>query len=443
MGSVMLRPGASGGGSPNLLSATDFTYLGAFKIGEDAHGSLGDIWAYGASQMCGNVYEDPTYGKTLFIKGRLSGHQVDHVASVGQVSIPALLNPDSVGYAGLNTAPFRRGFVDASNGMASTIKGNENGYGSLVHWGGKLIGFEAIAYDSGTQINKAAWVGNLDLTTSGVTGPYGFTAIGAGIRTFAGYACPIPSEWRASLGGTILAGDSVRDILASGATAGPTAHILDGDALAAQPSAATAIANQPLLYYDYDHQRIGAYDPVSRGWTGTTNVAGQVINGVAVHDLTFTVEENSTQYTLPPYEPASIYTGVLFPDGTRTIVFFACRGLGTWHYGDPDDDGFSDPANSEKGNHTYPYTMYGLFYDVNDLLAVKASTKLPYEVNPYAAWAFKPPTYTGFVNAQGAGGYHGGCAWDVATRRMYITARGYYGGTENDAIVHCYSVGTP
>lgn len=51
-----------------------------------------------------------------------------------------------------------------------------------------------------------------------------------------------------------------------------------------------------------------------------------------------------------------------------------------------------DPeALGGPGPHAYPYTLHVWAYDAADLVAVKAGTKLPWAVVPYAEWDLTPP----------------------------------------------------
>jgi hypothetical protein len=70
-------------------------------------------------------------------------------------------------------------------------------------------------------------------------------------------------------------------------------------------------------------------------------------------------------------------------------------------------------------------------YDANELLAVKAGTKKPWDVVPYTGWAFK-------VFGDGNGGKGVGVAWDPATRLAYMVVdRANYPAP----LVHVFKVG--
>ena len=96
---------------------------------------------------------------------------------------------------------------------------------------------------------------------------------------------------------------------------------------------------------------------------------------------------------------------MVFPEGTRSVLFFGRHGLGKFCYGPgttdqqlvgrPTDGGVDtwchDPTSANKGTHAYPYHYYVWAYDANDLAAVKAGQKQPWEVKPYAVWPFSLP----------------------------------------------------
>jgi hypothetical protein len=73
-----------------------------------------------------------------------------------------------------------------------------------------------------------------------------------------------------------------------------------------------------------------------------------------------------------------------------------------------------DPANSDKGNHTYPYHYQVWAYDANDLLAVKKGDKDHWEPRPYAFWRLDLPFGIPYAEINGA-------AYDPTTKRIFLT----------------------
>src|SRR5579864_4818197 len=117
-----------GGG---LLHQSDLTFIGSFRLPTGNYGSLSDTSTFALGWVGGMVYDDPVNGKSLFIKGDLSSGGVSQTSSMAQITIPALLDPNSVGLGGLNTGTHVQGFADASGGQSATIMGSAgNGHGT-------------------------------------------------------------------------------------------------------------------------------------------------------------------------------------------------------------------------------------------------------------------------------------------------------------------------
>jgi hypothetical protein len=74
-----------------------------------------------------------------------------------------------------------------------------------------------------------------------------------------------------------------------------------------------------------------------------------------------------------------------------------------------------DTSAGGKGQHAFPYVgPFVWAYDINDLAAVRAGTKQPWEVQPYGHWLL--PVYGGNDGHQKVAGV----AWDSGTRRLYV-----------------------
>jgi hypothetical protein len=104
----------------------------------------------------------------------------------------------------------------------------------------------------------------------------------------------------------------------------------------------------------------------------------------------------------------TIITGVVFVQGTRTVLFFGKHGLGNYCYGGGDQ--CNDPDDPSKGTHSYPYEAHVWAYDANDLLTVKNGQKQSWEIRPYAVWTLD----SSFYDIQGVG-------YDPAKQRLYVS----------------------
>jgi hypothetical protein len=145
--------------------------------------------------------------------------------------------------------------------------------------------------------------------------------------------------------------------------------------------------------------------------------------------------------------------GVVFPEGSRSVLFFGRRGVGDFCYGEgvsdpalhkthcdpayPDVLCCYDPVNSSKGGHSYPYVYLVLAYDALDLLSVKNGRKQMWEIVPYGEWQLNFPFANDNPEISGA-------AYDPSTQRLYISEDG--GDTPGCCgylpIIHAYHLNT-
>jgi len=414
--------------TPHLLHQSDFTYVGAFKLPEGRFGALQDTFDDSGGFVGGNVYNDPVHGKSLFIPGALSALQVSTRVSIAQVTIPASIqDPNVVGLRGLTTATVVQGFADPSHGIGSQIL-TSKGFGTLLVYGGKLIGTEAVAADAACAQVMSAWVAPLNFAQSSqASGPYGFAVSVPPQILGGGFMALIPPEWRTALGGSVVSGNGPTAMMAC-STPGPSLYVIDADTLLTQPPAGTPIAAQPLVSYVQDGVR-------NTLGTGKSNSPTQSIHGQLIPSLTVTDPHGRGTFTIAYADNAMRIHGVLFPDGTRSVLFVGRKGLGPYCYGTGGAGGGEcyDPDWSGTGDHAYPYTEFVWAYDVQDLLAVKNGHQHPWEVVPYTGWALK-------VYGDGDGGAAVGIAWDPATRLAYMVVP----STNKVApLVHVFRVGIP
>lgn len=398
-----------------LLGSGDFTYLGSFKT---PLGQIGiDSFEYAGGFAAGNVYNDPVSGKTLFLKGYLSAGYVSQTSTVSQVKIPATLaNIDAVGVSGLPTATVVRGFANASGGLSSQIFGSYgNGFGSLVVYNGKLIGTESTAYDATCGQTKSAWVSSLTFTNS--SGPYSFSSNFTPRIIGGGYMAPVPPEWQLALG-KVVSGNGPWSIISCGSP-GPALFTIDADTLANQPAANSVVNSSPLVYYveNSTQASLGHWD---------SNDPNQIVNGVKIPSVSVTNPADGKTYTIAYEDNSMRIYGVLFPDGTRSVLFFGNKGLGPYCYGTGGTTGDCyDPDRTGKGDHAYPYANFVWAYDANDLVAAKNGQKNAWQVLPYSGWIFPK------------GG--GGVSWDAANRIAYFVQPCV--GQNCTPVVNAYSVG--
>jgi hypothetical protein len=99
--------------------------------------------------------------------------------------------------------------------------------------------------------------------------------------------------------------------------------------------------------------------------------------------------------------------GIVFPSGTRSVLFFSRHGYGTPTY--KQDDG----CGGGGGEGAKPYRRQVTAFDANDLLAVKNGSKQPYQIQPYEWWTLDGPSDSCGKFTQS------GLAYDPKTRRIY------------------------
>jgi hypothetical protein len=404
------------------MTQSDLVYVGAFRIPGGNFTGTNQTFEYSGGFVSGNVYEDPVNGKTLFIPGLLGAGYVSNVVSIAQVKIPAsILNPDTVGMNGLTTATVVQNFDDPSNGKGSLALGGGNGFGTLINYGGKIIGTESVAYDATCNQTHSPWVSSPNFANkASATGPYQFNSA-VGPRWLGGaYMAMIPTEWQSALGGKVVSGSGPWSIVSCGSP-GPTLHVIDADYLITQPSTTPLVPTIPLVYYvENDTQATLGH------WN--SNDPNQIINGVQVPNITVTDPFGRGTFTIPYEDNAMRVSGVLFPEGKRSVLFFGFKGMGPYCYGEGTNDPklhgqplceaggtccYDPDGVGGKGDHSYPYTSFVWAYDVNDLIAAKNGTKNPWNVYPYTGWAFKLPLAT-------QPGKPVGVSWDPATRLAYM-----------------------
>ena len=353
-----------------LLDEDDLTYVGAFRVPQTGLGGAGFDYA-GDWSAAGMVFNPDN--NSLF----LPNHAYEQ--RVAEIGIPAVVNSTSLD--ALATAPVYQALADVTEGNLDNLGTGRSGVSGTVYlsglllYDGKLVGTSHVAYDGGYQAVYSHFTSGLTLAATGdYAGPYRLGTLNPAF--YAGYMTPIPSRWQALFGGPALTGFCCTSII--GRTSyGPAAFVFDPDDLGAvDPAPAT-----PLLYYDESHQTLEPYGaPGSHpDFNGTTKVKG-----------------------------------VVFPEGSRSVLFFGRTGTGTYCYGNGGPCG--DPTDGTTGEHAYPYAHYVWAYDANDLLDVKNGVRQPWDVQPYATWPLDLP----FSDDEADGAL--GAAYDPTTQRVYFAA---------------------
>jgi hypothetical protein len=216
----------------------------------------------------------------------------------------------------------------------------------------------------------------------------------------------IPTAWQTPLGGKALTGMGTLSIIGRNSS-GPALFAFDPDDFNM-----TNVADaQPLIYYDLTGENCvntvaGAIGPIC----DNQNIGGYY---------------SSTT----PYHMSSHTSGVLFAEGTKSVIVFGEYGSGASCYGVGNSTGFAggearttdvpnaeilqwmndnetdsypcgdgtatrayiegtqhqccyDPKKSSPGSHAYPYILYAWAYDADDLVRVKEGGRIVDDPSP-------------------------------------------------------------
>jgi hypothetical protein len=381
--------------SETLVTSSDLTYVGSFLLPDAT--SNEDTFDYGGTAM---AYDPGRNG--LFVVGH-DWYQLD-----AEVSIPAPLA--STDLAGLPVATWLQPFTDATDGLidATGVTGNPNKIGGQLVYGGKLIGSVFNYYDAADQQVVSHYVRpSTSLSSGTATGLYQVGTMGAGMVS--GYMALVPPEWQSALGGPALTGQCCIPIV-SRTSYGPSAFAFDPSDL----GATSPVPDTPLLYYTGSNSTLGAWNG---GWDPA---AGEV------------------------YDGTTAIRGMVFPDGTRSVLYFGQQGVGPFCYGggtsDPNQAGKTingvfecyDPDDSSKGTHGYPYQAWVWAYDAGELAKVASGAEQPWQVKPSGVWQLDLPNFGSTAI--------GGVAYDPSRGLIYLSQQGIAGPNHAAPVIDVYRV---
>jgi len=356
-----------------LVQRGNVIYLGAFRVPEG--NSPQTSFDYGGTALTYNAAHNSLY---------LVGH--DWYQRTAEISIPQLVASAQISQ--LATATFLQPFADALEGHLSSVNPaspNSKKIGGELVYDDKLIVSDYSFYDANGTQSTSHFSRPVDLSVTGqLVGPIRVGSLYPGFVD--GYMAAVPQEWQALLGGPVLTGNCCGNII-SVQSNGPAVSTFDPATLTAGVS---QVASTQLLGYPY---------PRELGPGRTT--------------------QN------PYFNLTTRISGVVFPMGTRSVLFFGRQGVGPYCYGIgtsaqplPSGPYCYDPGNSAKGTHAYPYTYQVWAYDANDLAAVKSGRKLAYQLTPYSIWTFTLPT----PDPTGQD-LLGGVGYDPQSGRIYLSQR--------------------
>ncbi len=375
--------------SSGRLRFDDLVYEGAFRVPEQSNG---ESFSYGGQTIAYNPLSGTLFAGSLRSK-------------VAELSIPSPVKSTRV--EDLPVASVVQPFRDPADGRLRDIANDGVILDGLLVHDGRLYGTGLIYYDAANSQRVSHFSRSLDLARPDVTRMHQVGETGkAGF--VAGYMATVPPEWREALGGPAVTGQCCISII-SRTSFGPGLFAWNpADLGRRDPLPAT-----PLLYYPQQHPTLGRWDGTSDTYGGTTDVAGVAMIG-----------------------------------GTTTVLFAGRNGTGAYCYGQgtadarkanergPNGEKYCyDPTSTDKGQHAFPYRLQFWAYDVNDLAAVRAGDRNPWDVRPYAVWPFELPPFGDPFPRLGA------ISYDATHRRLFMTQLfGEKDGYARRPIFHVFTV---
>lgn len=356
--------------SAPLVLPADLAYAGAFRLppGESDRQSFD----YGATAMAYSASRNSLLAV---------GHDWFQLVAEMDVPEPGIASTP----ASLPAARLRAPFADVLQGQIGKIGEGSAKIGGLLPWGPSLIVTAYLYYDAGATQVRSHFRAPLDRATgASLAGPFQVGRDGAGFVS--GYMTPIPEAWRSTFGGPALTGQCCLSII-SRTSFGPSASVFDP----ADVGVRNPVPSRMVLGYPASHPTLGACEQQSTLFNCTTSMGGMV-----------------------------------FPDGTRSVLFFGRQGTGPYCYGTGGANGeCPDPVAEGKGGHAYPYVFQVWAYDATELAAVAAGRRRPWDIRPYRTWTLDLPHAAEFRELTAA-------AWDEGRRRIFLAAN-YRGG---ERLVH-------
>ena len=340
-----------------LIAQSDLTYQGSFRV-PYGDGSSESSLSWGGAGLGYNPSND-----SLFITGH-SWHQL-----TAEISIPTPARSDSS--STLPQASFLQRPEDATDDrLASVSSPSDLTFGRI---GGYLVdGDDLIVsgynfYDAQDQQVSSHLLTDTDLGSSS-----DFVSLTDEVqpRWLSGAMTEIPDSWQAAFGGdTFMTGLSGVSIV-SNSSVGPSAATFTRESLTGGNDA-ELVLGYPLS------DPLGEYDEQSETWNGT-----------------------------------SVVRGMVFPEGTASVLYFGTHGVGEFCYGT--GGGCGDPVQLAQGTHAFPYRYQIWAYDAAELAYVHEGNREPESVEPYDVWELTLPYSPQQTEI-------GGATYDAATGRIFVS----------------------
>ncbi len=370
-----------------LASIDNLEYVGGFTLPADT---------FGQSSMNGASPIMEKFGNSLFIAGHVSDD------AIAEFAVPELVNSTNINDLNSAGAPVQN-FSTVLNRAPS---GNGEGIdqiNGLEVFGGQLI-VNGIEYYDGSADNTDTTLVVSNASDIAGSSIKGYHRLPGGAKA-AGWITELPAQWQTELGRTHIVGSSSGDPIKSRHSIGPSAYTVNANEIVSATSTGEAIASTKLLEFTLDNP---------------------------LHEDLY----NSTRQNDIWTHSAKAVFGFVVP-GTRTYATFGSltggeSGLG---YKITQDNGNLCPGycSYEAGDR---YNYYW-FWDMNDLLDVKAGAKESYSVRPYAYGKFNVP-FQGSGHNEIAGG-----SFDTTENILYFSidkANNTLGRYSNPPVIAAYRI---
>ncbi|MFQ6100810.1 MAG: hypothetical protein ACE5OS_06195 [Anaerolineae bacterium] len=382
------------------IYSTTLIYQGAFVY------PSGDEWAYSGHALA--YYPDGDPGSSDGYPGSLYAAAHTWYDLVGEISIPAPLI--STNFDALPRASVLRAPADITGGWKDNCTYNDDCEYREVDGLAYLPNVDKIAWNLNDWYNVAGYdqdsLGWSDLDMSNAQGVWHIGARPSSDDLFhnsrtSDYLFPAPQSFAsANLEGKWLIAGKHRQAGAFGGSQGPTLYALAPWEDGSPPASGQNLDALALVYYPE------IYDCV---WN------------------------DPAECHFPGYRAADSWGGGAWVQsaGGSAVLIFGRKGLGDSCYGTEAECGV-DPCDPSKGFHAYPYQPQILFYDPEEIKAVRAGTKEPWEVLPYEIYSPAAQMIGGECATLGA------AAYDRERGLLYVAER--EAGPDGETVVHVWRV---
>lgn len=377
---------------PQLIDMSALEYVGGFRVPSNEFGESSMNFSQGP------IFYDPQ-NQSVFLVGH-SHHQ-----AIAEFGVPEII--DSTTVTDLKMAdepvqPFSRvlGRVDNPESINQI-----HGMAIIDGPDGRELVVNAVQYYDAPGDNSDTTLVVRDPSDLAGSAVEGYFELG-GTAHAAGWISTIPDQWQEALGGTHITGSSSGFPIISRLSVGPTAFVFDPMDLVGASTTAGPVETTPLLDFSLGNK-----------------LAEDLGNDSGENDLWTHLSRATYGFIVPG---TRTYVTLGHSAGHDSGVCYKCV-----------QQGKENPCGGYCANDPNDYYTFYWLWDVEDLAAVKAGSKLPHEVRPYDYGRWDIPFASRNL---------GGASFDPASNRLYVTAQTAdreQGSYSNPPIIMVYEVNAP